>query len=498
MGGFEDVLGFDNQRAYEAFIKANSGGSASPNAQPLTILSRGVTMLGNGFSANSAATIFVSDIIFNPQDSKFYAPYGDAVSFGLARSISPDGPWTDLGYPSGLPSAATIQQHRVILGPDNKWSWYVSTGTSITLYQTAAAGAITSAYSLTGTMISSTVSTWDAARVSEMFVFKDQGGTWRMLFMAEDNPPTGEQIGVATSSGDHTGPWTKYAGNPIIAKGGAGTIDGSVCGDPWCVYYNGVYYIGYAAITQNQFSGGIVTGDAVGGTALVTTTDWVTFTKRGSIYPTGLQGSPDSCHCINGAPWWPGKVAGDNSQVLPTSATVLCHPYFIRNTSAGNPSPLTYAALTKTDPQAFFTGAILNNPWKMVGAASGDAKITESGTWGTNAADSTYLRGVTFASGYRFSNTASSTHTFSWTGTRARLVTGFSTAYGITNITLDGVLVKALDAYQASESAKVSFQFAYDTGELPPGPHSIVLTNTGTKNASSTGTFTVLDRWDYI
>ena len=477
-------------------LAPGGAGVHSPKAQPLSILSRAATLLANGFSANSSTVIFASDIIFNPQDSKFYVPYGDTLSFGLAQSISVDGPWTNLGYPAGLPSA-TIQQHRLILGPDNKWSWYASTGTSIVLYQTAAGAAINSSYSLTGTMISSG-SGWDAGRVSEMFVFQDRSGIWRMLYMGEDSPATGEQIGVATSSGDHTGPWTKYGNAPIIPKGGAGTIDGSVCGDPWCVYYNGIYYIGYAAIVQNQFSGGAVTGHAVGSTALATTTDWITFTKRGSIYPIGLHGQADSCHCINGAPWWPGKVAGDNSQVLPSSATVLCHPYFIRNASSGNAGITTFAGLTKTDPQTFFTGAILNNPWNMIGAASGDPKIIETGTWGSNNVDTTFLRGTTFASGYRFSNTLNSTHGLSWTGTRARVIMGFSTAYGITNISLDGTQVLALDEYQASEATKMSFQLAYDTGELEPGAHQVVLTNTGTKNAASTGTFTVIDRWDFI
>jgi hypothetical protein len=486
--------------------------------QAFTILSRAASLLPNGFSANSAAVLLGSKLFLNSQDGKYYIPYGDGQHFGLAQASSQDGPWTDLGYPAGLPGAATIQQHRVLLTPDNKWSWYTIQSSVPVLYQTAASAAINSTYTQTGGNLIAlgTAGAWDAGRISEPYVFQlattvvaiGTAGTWCMLYMGEDSPATGEQGGLAISSGDHTGPYTKYSGNPIIAKGGAATFDGSISGaDPILLFYNGVYYIFCAYGRPNQFTTGSVTGAAICGTELVTTTDWVTFTKRGDVLPTGQVTAADCAHSLNGDFYWPGRTAGtaaDLTCALPTSASILYRPYFARNQTSGNAAGvIENVQLMKLDPQSIFGGStVAGTPWTWVAANSGSGLITNSGTWTSDSSSTTFKRG-TRASALLWSNTAGNFGKLTWTGRRARVWLVEGQAFGIANILLDGVQVATYDGNWRLNTLGVADTLAgvmpaYDTGDLMPGAHTLQVTVTGTKDASGTGVFVYQDGWEFI
>jgi predicted GH43/DUF377 family glycosyl hydrolase len=121
--------------------------------------------------------------------------------------------------------------------------------------------------------------TWEDARADEPTVFWNGSmNKWIMMYMG-DSGGNVEQVGYATAD-NITGPYTKYAGNPCIRFGTAGTYDAGTVADPWVYEYHGVYYIGYTVspTTSSPWQ-----------TALATTTDWVTFTKHGVILPTGSE-----------------------------------------------------------------------------------------------------------------------------------------------------------------------------------------------------------------
>lgn len=56
---------------------------------------------------------------------------------------------------------------------------------------------------------------------------------------------TSEKVGIATAASP-TGPWTKAAGNPLIDFGTSGQWDDALIADPNLIYINGYYWIMYA------------------------------------------------------------------------------------------------------------------------------------------------------------------------------------------------------------------------------------------------------------
>ena len=121
--------------------------------------------------------------------------------------------------------------------------------------------------------------TWEDLRADEPCVFWNSSmNKWILIYMG-DSGGNMEQIGYATAD-DILGPYTKYAGNPCLAFGPAGTFDAGTVADPWVYNYHGVYYIGYT-VSPTTFS--------PWQTALATTTDWTTFTKHGIILPLGSE-----------------------------------------------------------------------------------------------------------------------------------------------------------------------------------------------------------------
>jgi len=99
-----------------------------------------------------------------------------------------------------------------------------------------------------------------------------------------------EQIGYATASAI-TGPWTKWASNPISV-----TLTKPQAADPHCYYINGTYYVFYCATTTtfvdsyyNIF------------TCYVKSTDLVNWTWGGTILGPGSDGAWDSEGGFRGA-----------------------------------------------------------------------------------------------------------------------------------------------------------------------------------------------------
>jgi SpoIID/LytB domain protein len=117
-----------------------------------------------------------------------------------------------------------------------------------------------------------------------------------------------------------------------------------------------------------------------------------------------------------------------------------------------------------------------------------DSRIVYAGPWGTSY---TYL-----ASGgnFRYLNAAGSV-TVNFDGTYLSWVTKKSPAYGIASLVLDGGGPVTVDLYR---SAQLNQVHVYDTGILPSGPHTLVITWTGTKNLAASSTYLGLDAVDVI
>jgi len=119
---------------------------------------------------------------------------------------------------------------------------------------------------------------WEGSRLDQPHVFLRSDGKWVIMYMGDlglgSGNPT-EHSGYATAD-NIIGPYTKYAGNPVLDFGPTGSYDLGGAGNPWVYEFEGIYYIGYT-----------VTHDASSPqpwrTAWVTTTDWVNFEKQGYL-----------------------------------------------------------------------------------------------------------------------------------------------------------------------------------------------------------------------
>ena len=197
---------------------------------------------------------------------------------GLVYSDDPTNPdaWYWSGYPiTGNPVA--IAPHLM----EHNGTWYIFYGdrsvASPYPISVATSTSVSGPYTKIGEVLQpGAAGSWEDARVDEPYVFQRPDGTWILVYMGDAGGNV-EQIGYATAD-DILGPYTKYAGNPCIRFGPAGTYDAGTVADPWVYDYHGTYYIGYTVspTTSSPWQ-----------TALATTTDWLTFTKHGVILARG-------------------------------------------------------------------------------------------------------------------------------------------------------------------------------------------------------------------
>ena len=120
--------------------------------------------------------------------------------------------------------------------------------------------------------------TWENWRVDEPYVFQRDDGKWIMMYMGDSTGNIGaptERVGYAYAD-NILGPYTKYAGNPVLDFGPPGSFDAGTIADPWVFEFQGTYYIGYT-VSPTPYS--------PWQTAYATTTDWQTFTKHGILLP---------------------------------------------------------------------------------------------------------------------------------------------------------------------------------------------------------------------
>ena len=133
---------------------------------------------------------------------------------------------------------------------------------------------------------------WDWARVSEPYVFKRDDGKWIMLFMGDKgnfddqgNPNIYyiEQCSYAIAD-NISGPYTKWHNGtqPFIAFGPSGSLDAGTIADAHPVKFGNTYYLFYAA-SPSTFGWS---------TMYLTTTDWENVTKSTSYVYTNEGNSP--------------------------------------------------------------------------------------------------------------------------------------------------------------------------------------------------------------
>ena len=133
--------------------------------------------------------------------------------------------------------------------------------------------------------------TWEGSRLDQPHVFQRNDGKWILMYMGDLGLGSGnanEHSGYATAD-NITGPYTKYAGNPVLDFGPLGSYDLGGAGNPWVYEFNGVYYIGYTVSHTTSTPTPWRTG-------WVTTTDWITFNKHGYL----LTGA-NEFNCFRGA-----------------------------------------------------------------------------------------------------------------------------------------------------------------------------------------------------
>lgn len=108
-----------------------------------------------------------------------------------------------------------------------------------------------------------------ASGVTELCNVWKEGSTWYMLYRSTEWHGTYIEIGLATSSDGLT--WTKYAGNPVMTKGGEGQWDNFSI-DPYGVMKIGsTYYLWYNTVSQSPRK-----------TGLATSTDLINWTRHAS------------------------------------------------------------------------------------------------------------------------------------------------------------------------------------------------------------------------
>ncbi len=471
--------------AIDLYVTQTSG-SSIPQTQPSAIAQGIATFLiAAGFDgAGSLVEMVAGAILTDPADGGLYIPFSTYTdqNLGVAKSASS----SQIALPlTKQPSyivhnVSGLREFGLIRTPpsDSKFSaYYPNTSSGTALTQTASGAGIDSTYSVTNAaLLSTSVSApdFDFDRATGLCVFTGPSAQPMMLYTGYNVANGVKQIGLATSSGDFTGPFTKYGSNPVIANGPS-AYDAAVCANPICFSYQGLYYILYGA----GVSGSTANSQIVGGIALATTHDFVTFTKRGLVLtPAARNVSPNDLNPIgifcSGAIWWPGKDPTDNTNTVPPGLTDIYITLGGQFASGARTTSNPYQQfLYRINPQAIYSGAILSNPWTRHEAENlGDAQITTTGSGWTRNQTSTFgYSGGAFS----FTSNPGDTMTFAWTGQRVRVYLRQRPNYGVCNILLDGSLVYTYSAaWNVLESPTSGTPcIAYDSPDLLLGGHTL-------------------------
>jgi hypothetical protein len=246
------------------------------------------------------------NMVYDAATSKYYVVYmttSSPTAIALSSATSPSGPWTDLGNiltVGGSWDSVTVYAPCLFLDSGTWYLYYSGSANTPNADSIgyATASAVTGPYTKYGSnpVITYAGAGWETKRACEPYVYYSSIlSKYVCLYMGDStggSTPT-ETVGYATASSP-AGPWTKYASNPALPLGSGAAIDGKTVADPWCVEMGGVAYIGYTGspAVNNQWC-----------LCLAVTTDYVTFTKVGSLYGLGaLSTDWDDWNAFRGGP----------------------------------------------------------------------------------------------------------------------------------------------------------------------------------------------------
>lgn len=114
---------------------------------------------------------------------------------------------------------------------------------------------------------------------------------------------------------------------------------------------------------------------------------------------------------------------------------------------------------------------------------STSSQIHYSGTWRTTGNPADTGDSIAFAS-------SASSASLTFTGSTIAYIARTSSASGISDVTIDGQVVATVDGYSATTKYQ---QMLFGTSRLSDGTHTITVSRTGQKDASSTGTGSIID-----
>ncbi len=254
---------------------------------------------------NNGQQILAENMVYDNASGHYwmvFAHYTSPYGVGLMWSDTPTDPtswnWGGIVYTSAnsggfAPCLVQYQGTNYIFFSDWSGAYFGAQHSIVYITSTDISGP----YSAPTTVLSPATGTWENWRVDEPYVFQRDDGVWIMVYMGDAEAINGsqsgdpqEQVGYAYASAI-TGPYTKYANNPVIPFGPPGSYDVGTCADPWVYEFNHTFYIGYTVSS---------TASSPWQTAMVTTTDWTNFPKLGVIFPLDSSGW-DSVNSFRGA-----------------------------------------------------------------------------------------------------------------------------------------------------------------------------------------------------
>src|SRR5271157_507514 len=186
--------------------------------------------------------LLAENIVYDSATGKYwmvFAALGRGI--GLAWSNTPADPtswnWGGIVYNIGLGTATSWASCLV----HYNGTWYIFfadfTKSPITI-SAITATSVTGPYGSPTVVLQAAPGTWENCRLDEPYVFQRSDGKWIMMYMGDstggggsgacNSSPT-EQVGYA-SADTILGPYTKYAGNPVIPFGSAGKRNNRIPG----------------------------------------------------------------------------------------------------------------------------------------------------------------------------------------------------------------------------------------------------------------------------
>ncbi len=192
------------------------------------------------------------DVLFDGTTYHMWYSSWDSVNSRIGYATSPDGiAWTknaenpvlDIGLPGSWDGSA-VSRATVVYNESVYHMWYFGTDTSGVYrlgYATSPDGIVWTKYINNPVMDVGLPGRWDdASIVNGDVIFTNS--LYQLWYTGWDS--TNLRIGYATSPDGIN--WTKYAGNPVLDLGEAGSWDTAGVTQPTVVYHDGTYHLWYS------------------------------------------------------------------------------------------------------------------------------------------------------------------------------------------------------------------------------------------------------------